>query len=63
MKRGKNLGSASAATKVERYPVTSACEVNASIDCAREMRGTRSNESAVAPAEAIAATVSVSEFG
>jgi hypothetical protein len=42
MNSGKNFGSCWAATRTQRYPATSACEESASIDWAREMRGTAS---------------------
>ena len=45
---GKKRGDISAPTKTARYPAQSACEVKASIDCAREIRGTSSSEKAVA---------------
>ena len=47
---GKNLGESSAATRAARYPAHNACEVSASMDCAREIRGTNSSENAVTPA-------------
>ena len=52
---GKKDGSRSAATSAARYPDTSACDVSASIDCAREMRGSSSSANAVVPAAASAA--------
>ncbi len=57
---GKNRGSRSAATSAARYPATNACEDSASIDCAREMRGTSSIASAVSPASRSARTRSSS---
>ena len=51
---GKKRGESSAPTIAARYPAQSACEVNASIDCAREIRGTNSREKAVTPALAAA---------
>ena len=46
-----------------RYPAQSACEVNASIDCAREIRGNTSKESAVTFLSANAFTVCASFAG
>ena len=42
MNSGKKRGSRVAASSTQRYPATSACEVSASIDCARLIRGTSS---------------------
>jgi hypothetical protein len=42
MLSGKNRRSRPAATIAHRYPATRACELNASIDWAREIRGTSS---------------------
>ena len=39
-----------APTTAARYPAHKACDVSASIDCAREILGTNSNENAVTPA-------------
>ena len=63
MNSGKNRGSRIAASNAHRYPDTSACEVNASIDCAREIRGTSSIENAVTPASRNARTPSSSADG
>ena len=41
-----------AASSTHRYPATRAWEVSASIDCAREMRGTSSSANDVTPASA-----------
>ena len=41
---------ASAASVTSRYPASSACDDSTSIDCAREMRGSRSSAIAVMPA-------------
>ena len=50
IKSGKNRGDISAPTRTARYPAHKACEVSASIDWAREIRGTNSRENAVTPA-------------
>ena len=50
MSIGKNRGESSAPTSAARYPAQSAWEVSASMDCAREIRGTSSSENAVMPA-------------
>ena len=55
---GKNRGESSAPTSAARYPAHSAWEVSASIDCAREIRGTSSSEKAVTPAFTAASTLS-----
>jgi hypothetical protein len=60
---GKNRGDISAPTNTARYPAQSACEVSASIDCAREIRGTNSRENAVTPALAAASIESTAVTG
>ena len=52
MLSGKKRRSRPAATIADRYPATSACELSASIDCAREMRGMSSMENDVMPSSA-----------
>src|SRR5699024_768287 len=53
---GKNRRNNPAATTAHRYPDTIACDDNASIDCARDIRGTNSNANAVTPASRNRAT-------
>ena len=61
--KGKNLGLNSAPISAALYPAQSACEVSASIDCAREILGTNSIEKAVAPAFARASIFSIEFVG
>ena len=60
---GKNRGESSAPTIAARYPAQRACEVSASIDCAREIRGTNSREKAETPALAAASMESTAVTG
>ena len=60
---GKNFGDNSAATNEARYPAHNACEVSASIDWAREIRGTISSENAVTPAATAASIESTEPVG
>ncbi len=63
MNSGKKRGSRVAASSTQRYPATSACEVSASIDWARLIRGTSSMANAVTWACARARTTSSSAPG
>ena len=63
MNSGRKRGNRIAPSSTQRYPATSACEVRASIDCAREMRGISSSENAVTPRSASACTPSSSLAG
>ena len=56
MLSGKNCRSRPAATTAPRYPATIACELNASIGWAREIRGTSSMANVNAPRSRRAAT-------
>jgi hypothetical protein len=63
MYSGKNRGSRMAASRTQRYPDTRAWELRASMDWAREMRGTSSRAKEVTPASASAWTVGSSDDG
>jgi hypothetical protein len=63
MNIGKKRSSSVEAISTARYPLTVACDDNASIDCARLIRGIRSIASAVAPVAAMAASPSGSPSG
>ena len=60
---GKNLGSRSAAIRAARYPTTRDCDDNASMLCAREMRGNRSSDMALTLRVANVASNSCSAAG
>src|SRR5205823_13895310 len=60
---GKYLPSRMAAITTALYPASDACEERASIDCAREMRGTISSEKAVTPCAARALTAAALAAG
>ena len=63
MNSGRKRGSRIAASSTQRYPATRAWEVSASIDCAREIRGTSSIAKEVTLPSRSARTVSSSADG
>ena len=63
IRSGKKRGESSAATSAALYPAHRACEVRASMDCAREILGTNSSEIAVTPALAAASMESTAVVG
>ena len=63
MRSGKKRGESSAPIRTALYPAHKACEVNASIDCAREIRGTNSKDIAVTLALTAASIESAAVVG